>query len=132
MPANSHRGKSIADRNREIRQEEHRTKISESNQLGHVLNLADKIHELAHATADVTDVTDGDTDVTESNTKPIPISGQIKNLEVAFNARMKLLNKILPDMKALELDVSATLDVLEIDRTGIHDDEDEDDEPDTD
>jgi len=78
MPAS---GVSRAQQNRRIRQEALREQLANGGHLQHVIDLASKLADL------------------DTNLEP----NEVQRLKAAIDAKMKLVNKYLPELKATEL-----------------------------
>ena len=82
-------GVSRADENRAIRQEELRAKLSAGKHIEHVIDNANKIQDLS-----------------------TPLEpADVNRLKMASDIKLKLINKYLPDLKAVENTGDIDLDI---------------------
>lgn len=97
----SNRGKTVAQRNRAIRQESLRELLASQKHLEHAV-------ELAHKIADLDEEID---------------AHSINRLKIAMDAKLKIVNKYLPDLKSTELtgDGGGSIQVDAVDWTNIAD-----------
>lgn len=71
----------LADRNRAMRKDALREKLSNGKHLQHVVDMAEKIADLG---------------------QPLD-NDQLQRLKVAIDTKLRLINKYLPDVKSIEL-----------------------------
>ena len=106
----SNRGKTVAQRNKAIRQEDLRERIRNSNLLTDILDNVAKMQSLAE---------DMDGDSANLHIQ------QINGYQMSNNQRLKLLNKVLPDLKAIEVEGDIGLQVVEVSRIGMEEPRDD-------
>jgi len=86
---------------REIRQKDLRQRIADSNILTDVFDLTDKLSALG------------------TDTEGEPNAARVGALRASADIKMKLMNKVLPDLKAQEIAISGNLPVIEVKMTGF-------------
>lgn len=89
----ANRGNSRADENRKIRQEAIREQLSNKQLLEQVVKIAEKLEDL-----------EGEKKADNANLDALKVS----RLRHAADLKLKLVNKYLPDLKAVEMDLDTT------------------------
>lgn len=109
-------GQSVADANREIRTTVLREQLEAGGHLQHVLDLIDKMDQLASMDKDT------------MNKEELSVwTFRLNALEKTIAAKMKLINKFLPDARQVDFKPTEQGKVVVLNYTGVHDeDEDED------
>lgn len=119
MPARSKRAEAM----KAERQEDMREKLRNAGLIEQAIESIEKMEKIQAEMRDSTRDEDGEEVASNIN----DCLGKIKAVEITNNQRLKLINKILPDLKHTEVDGNLGLKVLEINRTGMHDESDDED-----
>lgn len=116
-------GKSVAERNREIRQEALREQLAAKGHLQHVIKNIEKIEELADDDRLNRLIAESD-GIDEIRGKLAADDFKLKALNSACDKQLKLLNKLLPDARDVESVEKAPQGVVMVlNYTGIKDEE---------
>ena len=108
MPAS---GVSRREENKAIREEDWRERIRGSGALTQVIDNIGKMQVLA-------DMSEIPKAVSEASDYIAP-STQIHNLQMTNNQSWKLIDKVLPDLKAMEIGISDRSEHMELDYEGF-------------
>lgn len=113
-------GRSVADRNRQIRQEALREQLAAKGHMQHVLENIDKMQELADDERLEKIIRESNGDVEEVKAKIAQDEFKLKALNAACDKQLKLLNKLLPDAREVEIKTVGNNATLVLNYTGMN------------
>lgn len=117
--AKTHQGRSVAERNRQIRQEALREQLAAQGHLQHVILNIQKIECLAdddRLNRLIEECADSD----EVKSRLAQDEFKLKALNAACDKQLKLLNKLLPDAREVEIKTSGNNATLVLNYTGMN------------
>ena len=124
MPGNTKRAVAM----RAERQEDMRERIKNTGLLNQIIDSVDEMDEIRQSVVGETRKTDEDGKETVESGNMAESWTKINMIQAINKTRLALLNKVLPDLKHVEMDGELGVKVVEINRTGVYDDDEDSDE----